>query len=249
MRAQNFRASIRTVSPPSIPFLGMYLSDLTFIEDGNPDMLDAELGIINMAKRAQCSEVLLTIQLYQQVKRRGASVVMVPAANDEISSQTPYMLQPVPLVMEFLKGLEQHSSESVYDDSLLIKPKGADAEELDEVPQLVGRVWACTAHPCRVCACTTQLPTCVPCVGVYSITSRPSIAQLHQLCMCCLTPLLAQESAGATLPSKPKPKAEPMDADWGPLALPADYPFAEPDTDENLQIDEDDPKVASPRGV
>lgn len=35
-----FRDSLRTVSPPSIPFLGLYLSDLTFIEEGNSNYLD-----------------------------------------------------------------------------------------------------------------------------------------------------------------------------------------------------------------
>jgi len=31
-----FRTALHSESPPSIPYLGMYLTDLTFIEDGNP---------------------------------------------------------------------------------------------------------------------------------------------------------------------------------------------------------------------
>ena len=30
------RSAIKTSNPPLIPYLGIYLSDLTFIEDGNP---------------------------------------------------------------------------------------------------------------------------------------------------------------------------------------------------------------------
>lgn len=79
---RNFRDSLRTVSPPSIPFLGLYLQDLTFIEDGNPNFLDEEKGLINMAKRAQYSQLIMDIQMYQQ---------------------TPYLLQPVPLVSDWLR--------------------------------------------------------------------------------------------------------------------------------------------------
>jgi hypothetical protein len=55
---------------------------LSVMWNASDDSALLQQGIINMAKRAQCSEVLLTIQLYQQ---------------------TPYVLQPVPMIMDFLK--------------------------------------------------------------------------------------------------------------------------------------------------
>jgi hypothetical protein len=33
---KNLRAAVKSSNPPIIPYLGVYLSDCTFIEDGNP---------------------------------------------------------------------------------------------------------------------------------------------------------------------------------------------------------------------
>lgn len=107
-----FRESLRTVSPPSIPYLGLFLTDLTFIEDGLPDFLDDEKTIVNMVKRGQCSQIIKDIQLYQQ---------------------TPYLLQPVPNVGEFLQQLSPPTNEQVYDMSLVIKARSEGAKEVDDV--------------------------------------------------------------------------------------------------------------------
>eukprot|EP01105_Mastigella_eilhardi_P025274 TRINITY_DN6828_c0_g1_i3.p1 TRINITY_DN6828_c0_g1~~TRINITY_DN6828_c0_g1_i3.p1 ORF type:complete len:896 (-),score=230.67 TRINITY_DN6828_c0_g1_i3:1362-3956(-) len=37
-----YRTAIHNVAPPCIPFVGIYLTDLTFIEDGNPDIIEVE---------------------------------------------------------------------------------------------------------------------------------------------------------------------------------------------------------------
>ena len=87
---QNFRQSLKNVSPPCIPYLGMYLTDLTFIEDGHKDLLE---GLINFVKRRQIAGVIREIQQYQQ---------------------TPYFLQSVPVVKDFLKKVEPMPEEKVY---------------------------------------------------------------------------------------------------------------------------------------
>ena len=42
----------------AIPYLGVYLTDLTFIDEGNPDVLD---GKINLSKRELCYKVCFLV--------------------------------------------------------------------------------------------------------------------------------------------------------------------------------------------
>ncbi len=42
----------------------MYLKDLTFIEDGNPDII-TDFKLINFNKRTQLSKIILKIKEYQ----------------------------------------------------------------------------------------------------------------------------------------------------------------------------------------
>lgn len=69
-----YRDILRMVQPPVIPFFGVYLSDLTFVEDGNPDFLpippNSPLSlqgkpIINYAKRLKCADIIREIMQYQ----------------------------------------------------------------------------------------------------------------------------------------------------------------------------------------
>lgn len=46
---QGLRKHLRTCNPPLIPYLGLYLTDLTFIEEGNQDRLEG--GLINWVKK------------------------------------------------------------------------------------------------------------------------------------------------------------------------------------------------------
>jgi len=46
----NYRDALKMASPPCIPFLGLYLTDLTFIEDGNKNHL-GNGEFINFDKR------------------------------------------------------------------------------------------------------------------------------------------------------------------------------------------------------
>lgn len=63
----SYRAAMHQVSPPCIPFLGVYLTDLTFIEDGNPDRLRHDERLINFAKQHMTSEVVREIMIYQSI--------------------------------------------------------------------------------------------------------------------------------------------------------------------------------------
>jgi len=64
------REEITTTQPPCIPFVGVYLTDLTFIEDGNPDLIkpttSADLPmLINFNKRKLVAKTIKEIQRCQ----------------------------------------------------------------------------------------------------------------------------------------------------------------------------------------
>ena len=47
-RFKNLREALRRCDPPCIPYIGMYLSDLSFIEEGTPTV--TEDGLLNFSK-------------------------------------------------------------------------------------------------------------------------------------------------------------------------------------------------------
>lgn len=60
-----YRAMIHHLDPPCIPYIGVYLTDLTFIEDGNPDRLRVDERLINFSKRQKTADVIQEIMVYQ----------------------------------------------------------------------------------------------------------------------------------------------------------------------------------------
>lgn len=99
-----YRDIIHKINPPCIPFLGIYLQDLTFIEDGNSNYLKKSKHLINFAKRMKTAEVIRELQQYQS---------------------TPYLLQAVPDIQAFIKTHLQSSrdEETLYNLSLDLEPR------------------------------------------------------------------------------------------------------------------------------
>lgn len=92
---KTIREEVNLVSPPLIPYIGLYLSDLTFIEDGNPKEINSKINFIKCRKLAQ---LIRSLQTYQQ---------------------TSYRLQIVPELREPLLALENLTEEELYKLSLL----------------------------------------------------------------------------------------------------------------------------------
>jgi son of sevenless len=59
---------------------GTYITTLTFIQDGNPDMLPG--GLINFSKRQKAADVMSDIRRWQH---------------------TPYSFQPVPTILKYIE--------------------------------------------------------------------------------------------------------------------------------------------------
>ncbi|KYQ92724.1 Ras guanine nucleotide exchange factor [Tieghemostelium lacteum] len=106
-----YREIIHTTSPPLIPYLGVYLTDLTFIEDGNKDEIN---GLINIKKRELTYSTILEIQQYQQQS---------------------YDIKPNRKLIDFLNELPQiidkkAFEDKLYEQSLKIEPKNITLKEV-----------------------------------------------------------------------------------------------------------------------
>lgn len=55
---KSYRENLSATETPAVPYIGVFLKDLTFICDGNPDYLRG--GLINLHKRRQVQHELLT---------------------------------------------------------------------------------------------------------------------------------------------------------------------------------------------
>lgn len=61
----NYRSTLAKVAPPCVPFIGVFLTTLTFIQDGSKDTLPGNL--VNFRKRQKASEVIQDIQRWQTI--------------------------------------------------------------------------------------------------------------------------------------------------------------------------------------
>jgi hypothetical protein len=115
----NYRKELSSLVPPAIPFLGVYLTDLTFIELGNPDYLP-ESSYINFEKRRKAYHVICDIQKYQRVPFEFVPVYSVQRWLDAIGAggDTP--------------GVGKLSADDeLYDMSLAVEPR-EDSDDEDE---------------------------------------------------------------------------------------------------------------------
>ncbi|TPX32233.1 hypothetical protein SmJEL517_g04638 [Synchytrium microbalum] len=116
-----YRESLKSVTPPCVPFLGVYLTDLTFIEDGNPDVLRSNSRLINFGKHAKTADLTREIQRFQQM---------------------PYNLVLVGELQTFLgQCLDEttHTDEQVlYTTSLQLEPKEREDEKIARLLQESG---------------------------------------------------------------------------------------------------------------
>jgi son of sevenless-like protein len=90
--------------------LGVYLTDLTFIEEGIPSIIK-KTNLINFSKRAKTADVISEIQQYQNV---GYALQLVPELQNYIISN----LQAAGDVHE------------MYDKSLQIEPREREEEKI-----------------------------------------------------------------------------------------------------------------------
>lgn len=62
----NYRKVLKEASLPCFPYVGLSLKDLTFIEDGNENYLDAQKKVINWSKMSMIASIFGDLQKFQQ---------------------------------------------------------------------------------------------------------------------------------------------------------------------------------------
>ncbi|MDP2438567.1 MAG: RasGEF domain-containing protein, partial [archaeon] len=99
-----YRDAISKVVPPITPFVGTYLTDMVFIDEGNPDFLPEHKSFINFAKRQRYASVIQQLMSYKQ---------------------EPYNFLAIPMIQSFLENSIVLSEEQRYQLSLKIEPRAS----------------------------------------------------------------------------------------------------------------------------
>ncbi|KAF2076085.1 hypothetical protein CYY_002599 [Polysphondylium violaceum] len=101
---KNYRDHLASVTLPCIPYLGFNLTDLTFIEEGNPDNVstDSSVPLINFKKRELIFQAWTDINHFQQ---------------------TPYQFQVQEPLNTFLLHFPVLEEKELYDLSCALEPK------------------------------------------------------------------------------------------------------------------------------
>ncbi|TRM64090.1 ras guanine nucleotide exchange factor domain-containing protein [Schizophyllum amplum] len=124
---REYRARLRNTAPPAVPFLGLYLTDITFCREGNPS---------HRASPTNQTKQLINFNKYHKLAR---------IVQDMQRFQAPYNLKEIPEVHEYLTFVFQKSRrngdlQDLYRRSLMVEPKrSADAPPVTpatEVKQL-----------------------------------------------------------------------------------------------------------------
>jgi len=114
-----YRQLLATVSPPCVPFLGVYLTVLTFIQDGNKDILVKEGNLINFNKRQKAAEVIREIKKYQS---------------------KPYNLSEIPVIQEYLENAlaRVENAPDFWEISMQLEPREREDEKMARLLQESG---------------------------------------------------------------------------------------------------------------
>ncbi|ELU38983.1 cell division control protein Cdc25 [Rhizoctonia solani AG-1 IA] len=114
-----YKQRLKTVDTACVPFLGVYLTVLTFIQDGNKDFISKEQGIINFGKRQKAAEVIREIQSYQAKQYQLAIV-------DQIQT----------FIEDSLGNVDEKAD--YWETSMLLEPREREDEKMTRMLQESG---------------------------------------------------------------------------------------------------------------
>jgi len=109
----NYRIALAECTPPFIPFQGVYLTDLTFIEE-NPTKQSPD--IINFEKINMLGKIFVNI-------RR--------------SQKEPYNFEPVPAIEEYISNMLPLNEDDIWDLSRKLEPQTHESTDKLNINQVI----------------------------------------------------------------------------------------------------------------
>eukprot|EP01087_Luapelamoeba_hula_P009404 TRINITY_DN2421_c0_g1_i5.p1 TRINITY_DN2421_c0_g1~~TRINITY_DN2421_c0_g1_i5.p1 ORF type:complete len:382 (-),score=52.20 TRINITY_DN2421_c0_g1_i5:83-1228(-) len=101
-----YRSNLKNANPPVIPYIGIFLTDLTFVDDGNPDYSN---NLINFTKRSLVHNIIAQIQQYQLL---------------------PYNYHPIHQIQQYIKKYPILEENEMFAKSLELEPRKAERHEI-----------------------------------------------------------------------------------------------------------------------
>jgi len=116
----NYRLTLAQVAPPCVPFIGVFITTLTFIQDGSKDNITPEM--VNFRKRQKASEVIQDIIRWQS---------------------HPFNFHPIPSVLAYIEDSlnqfnDQDTGDHFWNLSLEREPREREDEKMARLLQESG---------------------------------------------------------------------------------------------------------------
>lgn len=106
--------------PPCVPYLGIYLSDLTYIEEGTANF--TESGLVNFAKMRMVNR---TIFIWSPGWKKTIKIAHVIREVRQFQ-QTPYKIDPIQKASDYLLDpTRMLTDDEMYEKSLMIEPRSS----------------------------------------------------------------------------------------------------------------------------
>jgi len=103
-----YREHVNHCLLPCMPYVGVFLMDLTFVEDGNPDYIG---DLINFSKRKLVHNALSKIDYFQS---------------------QPYNFKPVLEIQDVISSFASYDNKQLYDMSLACEPRGCSRSDVKD---------------------------------------------------------------------------------------------------------------------
>jgi len=135
-----YRNALENATPPCVPYMGVYLTDAVFIEDGNPNKV---ANMINMTKRRFLYNIVETIQRYQSISYEekdpsvyygggggaGATTGADKATHNNATNSSH--MANINAFLTFLYKMPIMTDKQLYDLSLSREPRNAERHDIE----------------------------------------------------------------------------------------------------------------------